>query len=88
MQNGTDATQSPASDRLSDSVLEWNGRTYETMEEWKAKARDVFFSSNGDSNLAVTALRRSFEPIFLNHHRKPKMSNVGKRGLRKSKLFM
>jgi len=51
MHNRTDATQSLASDRLSDSVLEWLGRTYEAMQDWKAKARDVFYSSNGDSNL-------------------------------------
>ncbi len=65
MQNGTDATQSPASDRLSDSVLEWIGRTYETMEEWKAKARDVFFSSNGDSNLSRNRVASIVRTHFL-----------------------
>lgn len=71
MQNGIDATQSPASDRLSDSVLEWLGRTYETMEEWKAKARDVFFSSNGDSNLSRNRVASIVRAHFLESPPKP-----------------
>lgn len=71
MQNGIDATQSPDSDHLSVSVLEWLGRTYETMEEWKAKARDVFFSSNGDSNLSRNRVASIVRTHFLESPPKP-----------------
>lgn len=52
MSDTFDLAHSPASDRLSESVLEWLGRGYRTMEEWKAVATNVFFSCNGDGHLA------------------------------------
>jgi hypothetical protein len=57
-----DLSDSPPSDRLSEDVLEWLARSFETIEEWKAIAGNVFFSANGDSNLArnrVASLVRS-----------------------------
>ncbi len=65
MQNNFDFSQpqSHASDRLSDAVIEWLGRTHDTMEEWKAKARGIFHASNGDSNTArnrVASIVRSY----------------------------
>lgn len=49
-------------DRLSETVLDWLGRSYQTIEEWKAFARGVFFAANGDSNVSrnrVASLVRS-----------------------------
>ena len=71
MQNEFDFTESPASDRLSCSVLEWVARTYETMEEWKAKAKDVFYSSNGDSNLSRNRVASIVRTYFLETPPKP-----------------
>lgn len=45
------------------SVIGWIARTYESMDEWKKKARTVFYASNGDSNLArnrVASIIRSY----------------------------
>jgi len=71
LQNELDFTESPASDHLSCSVLEWVARTYETMEEWKAKAKDVFFSSNGDSNLSRNRVASIVRSHFLETPPKP-----------------
>jgi len=48
--NVTSDTATPP--RLSGSILDWIGRTYKAMEAWKSKAAEVFFASNGDSNLS------------------------------------
>lgn len=57
-----DLTGSPPSDRLSEDVLEWLARSFETIEKWKEIAANLYFSANGDSNLArnrVATLVRS-----------------------------
>ena len=63
-QNAFDFADSPASDRQSGSILEWLARSYETMDDWKTKARRVFLSSNGDSSLSrnrvASMVRRHF----------------------------
>ena len=40
------------SDQSTVTALEWFARSYESMEEWKGKAREVFFSLNGNSEVA------------------------------------
>ena len=35
-----------------EAILKWIGRSYQTMEEWKLRGKEVFFSVNGDSNVA------------------------------------
>ena len=47
-----DFDQAQTADRLSDSILKWIARSYESMEEWKTKAKNVFFFSNGESELS------------------------------------
>ena len=39
------------SDQSTVTALEWFARTYESMEEWKGKAREVFYSTNGNSEV-------------------------------------
>ena len=39
------------SDQSSITALEWFARSYESMEEWKKKAREVFYSTNGNSDV-------------------------------------
>jgi hypothetical protein len=57
--------QPQVSGRLSDSILKWLARTYETLEEWKTKAKDVFFLSNGDSNLSRNRVAFMVRTYFL-----------------------
>lgn len=80
MKNAIDLTESPPSDRLSGSILGWLARTYKTMEEWKAKARDVFFSSNGDSNLSRIRVAGIVRTHFLETPPKPEDVKRWKRG--------
>lgn len=47
------------------SIIGWLARSYETMEEWKSKARSVFYSSNGDSNLARNRVAGLIRAHFL-----------------------
>ena len=52
-----------ASDPSSISAADWIARSYESMEEWKKRAREVFFSVNGDSHIArnrVAAIVRTY----------------------------
>lgn len=48
---------------LPTTPIDWIARSYEKLEEWKKKAREVYFSVNGDSNVArnrVAALARKY----------------------------
>jgi hypothetical protein len=40
-------------------------RTYETAEKWKSKARDVFYSANGDSNLSRNRVAATVRQHFV-----------------------
>lgn len=65
MQNELNFADSPSSDRLSEGVLKWITRCYESMEEWKLTAADLFFASNGDSNLSRNRLAAILRSHFL-----------------------
>lgn len=39
------------SDQSTATALEWIARSYESMEEWKKKAREVFYCVNGNSEV-------------------------------------
>ncbi len=39
------------SDQSTATALEWIARSYESMEEWKKKAREVFYCMNGNSEV-------------------------------------
>ena len=64
----TTTDEVPDWNSLSDSALprtpiEWVARSYESAEQWKKQAREVFFSVNGDSNIArnrVAAMVREY----------------------------
>lgn len=48
---------------LKTTPIDWIDRSYESLEEWKKKAREVYFSVNGDSNVArnrVAAMARKY----------------------------
>ncbi len=48
---------------LQRTPIEWVSRSYESSEQWKKKARDVFYSVNGESNVArnrVAAMVRDY----------------------------
>ncbi len=48
---------------LQRTPIEWLSRSYESSEQWKKKAREVFLSVNGESNVArnrVAALVRDY----------------------------
>ncbi|RLS58248.1 MAG: hypothetical protein DWH91_02545 [Planctomycetota bacterium] len=54
---------SSTDDPLQRSPIEWVSRCYESSEQWKQKAREVFLSVNGESNVArnrVAALVRDY----------------------------
>ena len=40
------------SDQSTVTALQWFARSYESIEEWKDKAREVFYSLNGNSEVA------------------------------------
>lgn len=55
--------ESVVADGSSVTAIEWLLRSYETSAEWKATATDVYFSVNGDSNVArnrVAGIVRSY----------------------------
>jgi len=59
-------SEMPVSDRLSPQVLSWLARSFETMEEWKAKAAVVFFASNGDSAVSRNRVAAVVRNYFVN----------------------
>lgn len=65
MQNDLRFSDKRASDRMSETVLEWIGRTFESMEKWKVTARDVFFTSNGDSNVSRNRVASIVRTYFI-----------------------
>lgn len=52
-------------DRLSDDVIGWLMRCYDSQELWKRRARDVFMNSNGDSVLSRTRVASTVRKYFL-----------------------
>ena len=52
-------------------VLGWLARTYEVHQEWIRKARDVFFNSNGDSELSRQRLATIVRTYFIDQKPAP-----------------
>lgn len=60
---GSESSQSGGRPAGVTAPIQWLLRTYQTADEWKRKARDVFFTVNGDSNVArnrVASMVRSY----------------------------
>lgn len=54
-----------------EAILKWIGRSYPTMEEWKNKGREVFFSVNGDSDVARNRLASFVRGYFVESSLEP-----------------
>jgi hypothetical protein len=48
------------------SVLEWLARSYESLEQWKRDAKDIFYSLNGQSEAARNRLAMKLRDYFMN----------------------
>lgn len=84
LQNELNFNESQATDRLSDNVLAWLARTFESMEDWKAQAKDVFFSSNGDPNLSRNRVAAIVRTHFLETPPEPEDVQRWTAGLKRS----
>ncbi|MAV36843.1 MAG: hypothetical protein CMJ59_15450 [Planctomycetaceae bacterium] len=51
-QRELDLSQSTTSDRLSNGVLQWLARSYQTLQQWRSTATATFIAANGQSDLA------------------------------------
>ena len=58
--------------------IQWLLRSYETSVEWKAKAKDVFFSVNGDSNLARNRIAGIVRNYFIENKNRLVPEDVGR----------
>lgn len=54
-----------SSDPTTDACMKWLTKNYESMEQWKNLARDVFFSVNGESNVARNRVASMLRSRFL-----------------------
>ena len=66
MQSELPFSEMPASDRLAPQVLGWLARSFETIKEWRAKAAEIFFSSNGDSAVSRNRVAVVVRDYFAN----------------------
>lgn len=64
----------PSVDCLTDAVMAWVTRSYDSHESWKQKAREVFMASNGDSVLSRTRVAGIIRRYFV--EQKLKVENV------------
>lgn len=53
------------SDRLSNRVLHWLARSYETLRQWRDRASDTYLATNGDSALARNRVAFDVRAYFL-----------------------
>ena len=65
-------------DTSSSTPIQWLLRSYQTSVEWKAKARAVFFSSNGDSNLARNRVAGIVRSYFIENKNRLEPENIGR----------
>ena len=52
-------------DRLSNGVLQWLARSYETLLHWRGHASDTYLATNGDSALARNRVAFEIRAYFL-----------------------
>ena len=69
-----------SSDQSTVNALEWLARNYESMEEWKGKAREVFFSMNGNSEVTRNRVAAMVRFYFVETPPKPEDVKRWKRG--------
>ncbi|MEE3373203.1 MAG: hypothetical protein VX346_27965 [Planctomycetota bacterium] len=55
----------PSSDRLSNRVLQWLARSYDTLRAWRGRASDTYLAANGDSALARNRVAYDVRAYFL-----------------------
>ena len=57
--------ENTGADRLSNGVLQWLARSYETLLHWRDRASDTYLGSNGDSALARNRVAFEIRAYFL-----------------------
>ena len=73
---------------LSTTPIEWVARSYEIAEEWKKKAREVFFSVNGDSNVARNRVAAMVREYFIALSTEPEAVRRWKKGCNEIETLM
>lgn len=67
-----------APDTSATTPIQWLLRSYETSREWKDKAKDVFFSVNGDSDLARNRVAGIVRNYFIENKNRLEPEDVGR----------
>ena len=68
--------------------IEWVARTYENAEQWKKQAREVFFSVNGDSNIARNRVAAMVREYFIALPTEPEEVRRWKKGCNEIETIM
>ena len=65
---------------LQRTPIEWVSRNYESSEQWKKKAREVFYSVNGESNVSRNRMSAILRDYFLSLSPEPEAVRRWKKG--------
>ncbi len=74
----SEPTETDDAPGASATPIQWLLRSYETSVEWKAKAKDVFFSVNGDSNLARNRVAGIVRNYFIENKNRLEPEDIGR----------
>ena len=70
------------------SPIDWINRSHESVEEWKRRAKEVFYSVNGESNVARNRVAAIARDYFLSLSPQPEAVQRWKKGCNEIETIM